>query len=79
MGSTSSSSFASRSGSRPTAEFEAGFTFGGGAARVNGWQAWFQVALGLRVDLGPVFLAGEIGFEQNSLIDLAAGVGLKLF
>ena len=32
---------------------EASFGFGVGAARPRGWVAWFQVALGVRLDLGP--------------------------
>lgn len=55
---------------------EAAFSFGVGAARPDDWEAWFQVALGIRVDLGPVFLGGEIAFEQRDLLRLAAGLGV---
>jgi len=57
---------------------DATFTFGAGAARQVDWKAWFQVALGLRLDLGPIFLAGELGFEQDGLLRLGAGVGVRL-
>jgi hypothetical protein len=56
---------------------EATFGFGAGAGRPsNRWVAWFQVALGIRVPLGPIFLGGELSFEQYSLLRLAAGLGL---
>ena len=56
---------------------EATFGFGAGAGRPkDGWVAWFQVALGVRVPLGPIFLGGELSFEQYSLLRLAAGLGL---
>jgi hypothetical protein len=65
---------------------EAGLTLGAGSARrspgVNRpqrWEAWFQLGLGLRFDLGPVYLAGELAFEQNDLIHLTGGLGVKLF
>jgi hypothetical protein len=54
---------------------EAAFTFGVGAGRPRDWTAWFQVALGVRLNLGPMFLAGELAFEQTDLLRLAAGVG----
>lgn len=54
---------------------EASFTFGAGAGRPRDWTAWFQVALGLRMNLGPMFLGGELAFEQYDLLRLAAGVG----
>ena len=56
---------------------EASVTFGAGAARPVSWVAWFQLALGVRLDLGPMFLAGEIAFEQYDLVRLAGGVGVK--
>lgn len=60
--------------------FEAGLTLGaGGARRGDDWQSWFQLGLGVRLDLGPMFLAGEIAFEQNDLIHLTGGLGVKLF
>jgi hypothetical protein len=55
---------------------EAGLTFGIGAARPDDWKAWYQVALGGRLPLGPLFLSGEIAFEQYDLLRLAAGVGV---
>ncbi|WP_248360458.1 hypothetical protein [Anaeromyxobacter oryzae] len=58
---------------------DAGITIGVGAAREDHWRAWFQFALGLRLNLGPVFIAGELGFEQQSLLRLAGGVGVRLF
>lgn len=54
---------------------EAAFTFGAGAGRLRDWNAWFQVALGVRVNLGPLFLAGELAFEQYDLLRLGAGLG----
>lgn len=57
---------------------EAAFTFGVGAGRPSDWRVWFQVALGLRLDLGPMFLAGELSFEQEQLLRLSGGVGVKL-
>lgn len=55
---------------------EAAFTFGVGAGRPDDWVAWFQVALGVRIDLGPLFLGGELAFEQYDLLRLAAGLGV---
>jgi hypothetical protein len=57
---------------------DAAFTFGVGAGRPANWRIWFQVALGLRLDLGPMFLAGELAFEQDQLLRLSGGVGVKL-
>ena len=57
---------------------EAAFTFGVGAGRPANWRVWFQVALGLRLDLGPMFLAGELAFEQDQLLRLSGGLGVKL-
>jgi len=56
---------------------EASFSFGFGAAREERWKAWFQVALGMRLDLGPIFLTGEVGFEQADFIRLAGGLGTR--
>ncbi len=55
---------------------EAAFGFGIGAGRRAGWSAWYQIALGVRVGLGPLFLGGELAFEQYDLLRLAAGVGV---
>ena len=56
---------------------EAAFGLGFGAARPRGWEAWFQVALGVRYPLGPMFLAGELSFERGDLLRLAAGLGVR--
>jgi hypothetical protein len=56
---------------------EAIVALGLGAARPIDWQAWFQFAFGLRLGLGPLFIAGEVGFEQLDLFRLAAGVGVR--
>jgi hypothetical protein len=57
---------------------EAAFTFGVGAGRPIDWRLWFQVALGMRLDLGPMYLAGELSFEQEQLLRLSGGLGVKL-
>jgi len=56
---------------------EGSFSFGLGAAREEKWKTWFQVALGARLDLGPIFIGGEIGFEQADFVRLAAGIGTR--
>lgn len=56
---------------------EATFTIGVGAARPDDWVAWLQVALGVRVTFGPLFLGGEIAFEQYDLLRLAGGLGVS--
>lgn len=61
---------------RTRRDVEAAFTFGIGAGRPRDWTAWFQVALGVRVNIGPMFLGGEIAFESYDLLRLAAGVGV---
>jgi hypothetical protein len=58
---------------------EAAFGFGLGAGRPKGWTAWYQLAIGVRVPVGPLFLAGELGFEQNDLLRLAGGLGFAFF
>jgi hypothetical protein len=55
---------------------EAMFALGVGAGRPDGWTAWYQVALGGRATFGPMFVAGEIAFEQYDLLRLAAGLGV---
>jgi len=55
---------------------EAAFALGAGAARPGGWEGWFQVSLGIRVPLGPVFLGGELAFERGDLVALRAGLGV---
>jgi hypothetical protein len=54
---------------------EAAFSLGLGAGKPSGWIAWYQVAIGMRVPLGPVFLAGELAFEQYDIIRLGGGFG----
>jgi hypothetical protein len=57
---------------------EGSFTFGAGSARLGGkWQAWFQIGLGGRIDLGPIFLAAELGLEQADLVRVAGGIGVR--
>jgi hypothetical protein len=56
--------------------FEAAFSLGFGAGRPKGWVGWYQVALGIRFPLGPVFLGGELAFEQYDIIRLGAGLGV---
>jgi hypothetical protein len=58
---------------------EAAFGFGIGAGRPTSWKAWYQLAIGVRVPLGPLFLAGELAFEQYDLLRLGAGLGVALF
>ncbi len=55
---------------------ETAFGLGAGAGRPTGWEAWFQVSLGVRVPLGPMFLGGELAFERGDLFALRAGLGL---
>jgi hypothetical protein len=57
---------------------EATFALGLGAARPRTWEAWFQVALGVRLPLGPLFLGGELAFERGDLLRLSAGLGVAL-
>ena len=60
---------------------EATLAIGVGAAhtgRANDWQTWYQFAIGLRLGLGPLFLAAEGGFEQLDLFRLGAGLGFRL-
>jgi len=56
---------------------EASFSFGLGAAREERWKTWFQVALGVRLGLGPIFVGGEIGFEQADYVRLAGALGTR--
>ncbi len=56
---------------------DATFTFGAGAGRTDRWDPWFQVALGVRGNAGPFFIAGELAFEQLDQLRLAAGVGVR--
>jgi len=53
------------------------FAFGAGAGRPSrSWELWLQVGLGLRLERGPFFLRGELGFERQSDFRLGAGAGL---
>lgn len=56
---------------------EAAVTLGLGAARPDDWVAWFLFGLGMRLDLGPMFLAGELAFEQRDQLRLMAGLGAR--
>jgi hypothetical protein len=58
---------------------EASLALGIGAAKLRDWQAWFQLAFGFRLVRGPVYVGGELGFEQEQLFRLGATVGLALF
>ncbi len=68
---------------RLTNRFETGrgvdatFTIGLGAGHPDHWVAWYQVALGIRLDLGRLWLGGELAFEQYNLLRLLGGVGVK--
>jgi hypothetical protein len=57
--------------------FDATFSFGLGAGRPDDWQAWYQLALGVRLDLGPMWIGGELSFEQYDLLRLVGGIGVK--
>jgi hypothetical protein len=61
---------------RTRAGIEATLALGIGAGRPAGWTAWYQLALGGRATFGPVFVAGELSFEQYDLLRLAAGLGV---
>lgn len=56
--------------------FEAAFSLGFGAGKPSGWVGWYQVAIGVRLPLGPLFLGGELAFEQYDIIRLGAGLGV---
>jgi hypothetical protein len=58
---------------------EAVLGFGAGAARERDWGAWFQLAFGFRLTLGPAFIGGELGFEEEQLFRLGATVGVAVF
>lgn len=61
---------------RTRSAVEAAFSLGVGAGRPDDWEAWYQVALGVRVGYGPMFVAGELAFEQGDLLRLGAGLGV---
>jgi hypothetical protein len=56
--------------------FEAAFSLGFGAGKPSSWIGWYQVALGIRLPIGPLFLGGEVAFEQYDIIRLGAGLGV---
>jgi hypothetical protein len=57
---------------------DAMFALGVGAGRVEDWDPWFQVTLGVRLQVaGPAFLSGEFSFEQNDLLRLVGGLGVS--
>ncbi len=56
---------------------EATLGLGIGAGRTDHWIGWFQFAVGLRIYEGPLFIAGEFGFEQLDLFRIAAGIGAR--
>jgi len=55
---------------------EATFSIGVGAARTPAWVGWYQVALGMRVPLGPIFVGAELSFEQLDILRVAGGLGV---
>jgi hypothetical protein len=56
---------------------EATLGIGIGAGRTDHWIGWFQFAVGLRIYEGPLFIAGEFGFEQLDLFRISAGIGAR--
>jgi hypothetical protein len=56
---------------------EGSFSFGLGGAREDRWKTWFQAAIGARLDLGPIFVGGEVGFEQADFFRFSAGLGTR--
>ena len=56
---------------------EATFGVGLGAGKTDGWVGWYQLVLGMRLIEGPLFIEGELGFEQLDLFRLGAGIGFK--
>jgi len=56
---------------------EATFGIGLGAGKTDRWVGWYQLALGVRLIEGPLFVQGELGFEQLDLFRLGAGIGLR--
>ncbi|HET9594370.1 MAG TPA: hypothetical protein VFP65_02250 [Anaeromyxobacteraceae bacterium] len=56
---------------------EATFGIGIGAGRANGWTTWYQLVLGMRLIEGPIFITGELGFEQLDLFRLGGGLGIR--
>jgi hypothetical protein len=56
--------------------FDATFSIGFGAGKPRGWVGWYQVAIGGRLPLGPLFVGGELAFEQYDIIRLGGGLGV---
>ncbi len=56
---------------------EATFGIGLGAGKTDGWVGWYQLALGMRLIEGPVYIQGELGFEQLDLFRLGGGIGFR--
>lgn len=56
---------------------EGALNLGLGAARTDKWRSWVQLGLGVRLAIDPLFAAGEITFEQNGLIRLSGGLGVR--
>ena len=50
-----------------------------GAARIENdkWRSWVQLAMGVHLAIDPLFVTGEITFEQNGLIRLTGGLGAR--
>lgn len=62
---------------RTRAGLEAIFSLGLGAARPDSWIFWYQIGLGVRLDLGRLFLAGELAFERYDQLRLLGGLGAR--
>jgi hypothetical protein len=56
---------------------EATFGVGLGAGKTDTWRGWYQLALGMRLIEGPLFIQGELGFEQLDLFRLGGGIGFR--
>jgi hypothetical protein len=56
---------------------DAVLAFGLGGAKAAQWELWYHIALGLRLNLGPVIIGGEVGFEQFELLRLAGCAGIS--
>jgi hypothetical protein len=55
---------------------EAAFSIGFGAGKPSHWIGWYQVAIGGRVPVGPLFVGAELAFEQYDIIRLGGGLGV---
>jgi hypothetical protein len=56
---------------------EATVGIGLGAGLSDHWIGWYQLAVGARLQEGPLYFGVEVGFEQLDLLRLAAGVGVR--